>query len=94
MHKDYIADSYEYAKRVLLHKIAPPNKWVIHPMLFRSKRGRPPGGGLNIGKYADFLELPHKAVLPGNARIRKDLVRDVAYRPEPYLFLDPDTGLT
>ena len=62
-------------------------------MLFRSKDGGPPGGGLDTGEYASFLSLPREAVLPGNWRKRQDLVEDVSSRPEPCLFLDPDKGI-
>ena len=93
MHRDFFGDSHDYAKRVLLPAIAPPDKWVVHPMLFRKKGAEKHGGGLNTGEYARFLGLPVEAVLRGNCRTREDLVEDVTSRPEPYLFLDPDTGI-
>lgn len=94
MHAEKFADSYDYAKRVLLQEIPPPGvEWLVHPMLFKSIGGGPPGGGLDVGQYADFLGLPHEAVLPGNQRKRRQMVQDVDVHLDRYLFLDPDTGI-
>ena len=101
-HIEFFGDSYQYAHRVLLHAVAPPEKWIVHPMMFRSEckcKGDPcldePGGGLNLGKYAEFLGLPRDAVLgadnPEGRLARENLVKDV--KPHPFLFLDPDTGI-
>ena len=93
MHRDYFTDSYDYAKRVLIHAIAEPGAWVVHPMLFRSEGGGPKGGGLCIREYASFLGLPPGVVLPGNVRTRQQLVADVAPYFDRNLFLDPDKGI-
>ena len=81
----------------LLHATAPPNEWIVHPMLFRSVGDGQPGGGLDLTHYAQFLGLAREAVLPevrnGRRLTRQTIVADV----EPYagydLFLDPDTGI-
>ncbi|MCY4560507.1 MAG: hypothetical protein OXF79_29910 [Chloroflexi bacterium] len=93
MHAGKFADSYDYAKRTLIHAIADPGEWIVHPMLLRSKGGGPKGGGLCIRKYANFLGLPFCAVLPGNTRTRTKIVDDVACYHDLYLFFDPDTGI-
>ena len=91
-HEEFFGDSYQYAHRVLLHAIARPHEWKVHPMLFRNK-----GGGLNLDKYAKFLDLPREAVLEkkkhGPALKRGELEKDVEAYRNKYLFLDPDTGI-
>ena len=99
MHLKFFADSYEYVKKAVIHAIAPGEEWVVHPMLFQVNVGRgqrgegPRGGRLNIARYAVFLGLPPEAVLPGNVRMRRDLVRDLNQSPDRHAFLDPDTGI-
>ena len=103
-HIEFFGDSYQYAHRVLLGKIAPRQKWNVHPMMFRYRcecKGAPkrcpyePGGGLDLGEYASFMGLERKQVLPKCQQAkplgRKNLVNDV--RNCEYLFLDPDTGI-
>ena len=66
-------------------------------MLFRSVGGGLPGGGLNVGDYAQFLGLCTNAVLSeveGERRLtRQTIVKDVEPYAGYYLFLDPDTGI-
>ena len=93
MHLKFFADSYEYVKKAVIHAIAPGEEWVVHPMLFRSIDGGPRGGGLDIAEYAAFLGLPGGAVLHGNARLKRDLVRDLGQHRNKHAFLDPDTGI-
>ena len=99
MHLKFFADSYEYVKKAVIHAIADPNEWVVHPMLFQVNVGRGPrvegprGGGLDIAEYAAFLGLPEAAVLPENARIKQHLVRDLGEHPSQHAFIDPDTGI-
>ena len=93
MHEEKFADSYDYVKRVLLHAIAKPDKWIVHPMLFRKK-----GGGLDLDDYAKFLGLTRTAVIneknmDGRRLTIQSLQQDVAGYSHPYLFLDPDTGI-
>ena len=59
-HMKWFGDVYTYTHRVLLHAIAEPGEWFVHPMLFRSegKRPRQPGGGLDAATYADAIGLP------------------------------------
>ena len=99
MHLKFFADSYEYVKKAVIHAIAPAEEWVVHPMLFQVNVGSGPkvagprGGGLVIAEYAAFLGLPEEAVLPGNARTKPNLVRDLGEHPNRHAFLDPDTGI-
>ena len=96
-HAEFFGDSYQYCHRVLLRAMAPPDEWIVHPMLFRSVGGGPPGGGLAIEDYAQFCGLPNAAVLPeerdGRRLRRKTMVADVQNYSSHYLFLDPDTGI-
>ena len=94
-HMKWFGDVYTYTHRALLHAIAEPGEWFVHPMLFRSegKRPRQPGGGLDAATYADAIGLPFEHVLKGNDRTRQQLEGDVAVHPECHLFLDPDTGI-
>ena len=93
MHKEFFGDAYDYAKRVILHAIAKPDEWIVHPMLFRSTGGGEKGGGLSIAKYAAFLGLPCSAVPFNNKCTRDRIAKDVACYRNRYLFLDPDTGI-
>ena len=104
MHLKFFADSYEYVKKAVIHAIAPGEEWIVHPMLFqvnvvRRPRGEGPrregprGGGLDIAEYAAFLKLPEATVLPGNTRMRRDLVGDLGQHCNKHAFLDPDTGI-
>ena len=93
MHRQWLGDAYTYSHRALIHAIAPPEEWLIHPMLFFAKAGEEPGGGLDINDYAQFLGLENAIVLPSNQRVRAQLVSDVAAYPNRHLFLDPDTGI-
>ena len=88
MHKSKFGDAYDYTKRVLIHAIAKPDEWMVHPMLFYYM-----GGQLDIREYATFLGLPTSAVLPGHTRTRGQMVGDLAGYHDRYLFLDPDTGI-
>ena len=103
-HIEFLGDSYQYAHRVLLGKIAPRRKWTVHPMMFRSRcecKDAPnrcpnePGGGLDLEDYASFLGLRREQVLPRDQQAEplgwRTLVNDVQYCE--YLFLDPDTGI-
>ena len=96
-HAKLFGDAYQYSHRVLLGAIAPAHKWMVHPMLFRSVCGGLPGGGLNVGDYAQFLGLTTNEVLPevcdGRRLTRQTLVADVEPYSAKYLFLDPDTGI-
>ena len=96
-HIEFFADAFQYTHRGLLGAIAPPHKWIVHPMLFRSTGGGPPGGGIDLGEYAQFLGLPANAVLPeiraGRRLKRQTMVNDVEPYRGNYLFLDPDTGI-
>ena len=91
-HAEFFGDSYQYAHRVLLRAIACPDKWVVHPMIFRSK-----GGDLDLDEYAKFLGLPRDIVMSetggGKPLKWQPLVADVKRHPSRYLFLDPDTGI-
>ena len=97
VHAEFFGDAFQYVHRVLLHVIAPPNKWIVHPMLFRRVGGGAPGGGLDLRHYAQFLGLPLEAVLPeamnGIRLTRQTMVADVEPYVGYYLFLDPDTGI-
>ena len=96
-HAEFFGDAFQYTHRGLLRATAPPNKWMVHPMLFRSVGGGPPGGGLDLTHYAQFLGLPREAVLSeviNDIRLtRQTMVADVAGYADHYLFLDPDTGI-
>ena len=96
-HAEFFGDAFQYTHRVLLRAIAPPDEWIVHPMLFRSVGGGPPGGGLVIADYAQFCGLPYTAVLPegreGRRLTRQTMVADVQPYATHYLFLDPDTGI-
>lgn len=91
-HAEFFGDSFQYCHRVLLRAIAPPDEWIVHPMLFRYE-----GGGLNPVDYAQFLGLPNTAVLSretiGRRLTRQTMVGDVEPYANFYLFLDPDTGI-
>ena len=39
MHLRYFADSYGYVEKAVIHAIAEPQEWVVHPMLFRAIDG-------------------------------------------------------
>ena len=94
MHKQWFGDVYTYTHRALIHGVAPPKEWFVHPMLFsKVRKGEEPGGGLDTDAYARFLGLETDFVLGGNDRKRTQLVTDVASDPERHLFLDPDTGI-
>ena len=96
-HAEFFGDAFQYVHRGLLRAIAPPNEWIVHPMLFRRVGGGPPGGGLDLTHYAQFLGLPREAILPearnGIRLTRQTTVADVAPYAGHYLFLDPDTGI-
>ena len=96
-HEEFFGDAFQYAHRGLLHAIAEPDEWIVHPMLFRSVGGGQPGGDLDPARYAQFLGLVEDAVLPrvmnGQPLTRQALVRDVEPYLGHYLFLDPDTGI-
>ncbi len=97
VHAEFFGDAFQYVHRGLLRAIAPPNAWIVHPMLFRRVDGGPPGGGLDLTHYAQFLGLPREAILPearnGIRLTRQTTVADVAPYAGHYLFLDPDTGI-
>lgn len=93
MHRQWFGDAYTYSHRVLIQAIATPEEWFIHPMLFFADNGEEPGGGLDTNAYSQFLGLENAVVLPGNQRMRSQLVMDVAAYPKRHLFLDPDTGI-
>ena len=93
MHRQWFGDAYTYSHRVLIQAIATPEEWLIHPMLFFAEEGEEPGGGLDTNAYAQFLGLENAVVLPGNQRMRSQLIPDVAAYPKRNLFLDPDTGI-
>ena len=96
-HAEFFGDAFQYTHRGLIRAIAPPNKWIVHPMLFRSVGRGPRGGGLDLTQYAQFLGLPREAVLSeviNDIRLtRQTMVDDVADHADDYLFLDPDTGI-
>ncbi len=96
-HAEFFGDAFQYAHRGLLHAIALPDEWIVHPMLFRTVGGGQPGGRLNLTHYAQFLGLPSDAVLPkvrdGRRLTRQTMVADVEPYAGYYLFLDPDTGI-
>ena len=96
-HAEFFGDAFQFTHRGLLHAIEPPNKWIVHPMLFRSVGPGPPGGGLDLTHYAQFLGLPREAVLPearNSIRLtRQTIVADVEHYAGHYVFLDPDTGI-
>ena len=96
-HAEFFGDAFQYTHRGLLHATAPPNEWIVHPMLFRSVGGGQPGGGLELTHYAQFLGLAREAVLPevrnGRRLTRQTMVADVEPYAGYYLFLDPDTGI-
>ena len=85
-HAEFFGDAFQYTHRVLLRAIAPPDEWIVHPMLFRSVGGGPPGGGLVIADYAQFCGLPYTAVLPegreGRRLTRQTMVADVQPYPQ------------
>ena len=93
MHRKWFGDAYTYSHRALIHGVAPPDEWFVHPMLFSKIGGGVPGGGLETEDYVQFLGLEDAKVLRGNAWSRNNLVADVAACPERHLFLDPDTGI-
>lgn len=93
MHKKWFGDAYTYTHRALIHGIAPPCEWLVHPMLFYTYKGEEAGGGLDTREYADFLGLPDSSVLNGNKRKKANLESDVSCHTERHLFLDPDTGI-
>ena len=46
--------------RALIHRVAPPKEWFVHPMLFsKVRKGEEPGGGggIDTDAYAGFLGL-------------------------------------
>ena len=94
MHSDKFADSYDYVKRVLLGMIAPPHDWLVHPMLFYATRQNPiPGGGLDIGQYAQLLNLPEDAVVHEIEMTWRSVAKDVSQHPNGNLLIDPDKGI-
>ena len=94
MHKQWFGDVYTYTHRALIHGVAPPKEWLVHPMLLsKARKGEEPGGGLETDAYARFLGLETDFVLRGNDRKRTQLVTDVASHPERHLFLDPYTEI-
>ncbi len=95
MHMKWFGDVYTYAHRALIHGVADPEEWLVHPMLFSSIAGiggGVPGGGLRTEDYAQFLGLENAIVLP-NDRTKRQLLDDVDAHHERHLFLDPDTGI-
>ena len=91
-HQNSFGDAFQYCHRVLLQVIAPPDEWVVHPMMCYYE-----GGGLDLAQYAQFLGLPHTAVLSrtrdGTRLTRPTMVNDVEPYGDHYLFLDPDKGI-
>ena len=96
-HAEFFGDCYQYTHRVLLRAIAPPDQWIVHPMLFRRVGGGPPGGGLATAAYAQCSGLAGEAVLSEKRERRRltrhTMVADVEPYLNHYLFLDPDTGI-
>ena len=96
-HAECFGDAFQYTHRGLLSAVARPDEWIVHPMLFRSVGGGPPGGGLDLAHYAQFLGLANGAVLPavrdGIRLTRQSMVADVRPYTSHYLFLDPDKGI-
>ena len=93
MHMKWFGDVYTYAHRAMIHGVADPEKWLVHPMLFSKMGGGVAGGGLRTEDYVRFLGLEAAYVLSDYTRTRGQLLADVAAHPERHLFLDPDTGI-
>ena len=91
-HLEFFGDAFQYCHRVLLQVIAPPPRWIVHPMMFYYE-----GGGLDLAQYAQFLGLPYTAVLSetkdGRRLTKPTMVNDVEPYADYYLFLDPDKGI-
>ena len=84
MNPIFFGDSYEFAKREIIHGLAPANEWNIHPMYFARPRR------FNFAsQYARFLQI---SVVDGLIYDR-NRVTDVGGNCLNHILLDPDTGL-
>ena len=93
MRKEKFGDSLDFVKRGLLYGLAPPESWVVHPMLYDRQGGDPPGGGLNVRAYRLLLGLPPAVVRWGIQHTRADFQANVRIMSDKNLFIDPDTGM-
>ena len=93
MHKEKFGDSLDFVKRGVLYGLAPPESWMVHPMLYDSQDGGPPGGGLDVRAYRLLLGLPPAVVRWGIHHTRADFQANVRNMGDKNLFLDPDIGM-
>ncbi|MDE0344036.1 MAG: hypothetical protein OXK82_12880 [Deltaproteobacteria bacterium] len=82
MSPDKFGDSYDIVKRDIIHWLACPEEWAVHPMYFGGNRDF-------VNRYTDFLGI---TCAEGDIRSRRRVV-SVGRTCPKHLFLDPNTGL-
>ena len=82
MHTNKFGDSYDIVKRDIIHWLACPEEWAVHPMYW---------GGRHtfVADYTRFLGIDPAE---GDTS-RRNLVVPIGRACPKHLFLDPNTGL-
>ena len=77
-------DSYDIVKREIIHGLAPPEHWAVHPMYFL-----PPWKPNFLDQYKEYLGIR----VADHHTCERERVGEIGALCPTHLFLDPDTGL-
>ena len=81
----FFGDSYDIIKREIIHGLAPPEHWVVHPMYFVEEPDLQ-----FVDKYTEFLGIN---IAQGEIFRRRRRFREIGRGCCKHLFLDPDIGI-